>query len=218
MPSPFLIRPSQCFTHVRDALPFFTGSGQTIPHWPLPAVRDLTRDGKWSTYDVSVLKLTNVSFRGKCASMGNTLNLPPITKKTRLARSFSLQLARRAALPARCSMYMSFLWADHLNSPVLWSGCGTGRPAAPLLSMGHVITLEFASNGDVTGSGFRLIADELTAGCGGVLHGMVRTMDEGTIKTPNPKCRLYWCLVEFIDRRTVSHVYIFDPSCERAPL
>ncbi len=22
-------------------------------------------------------------------------------------------------------------------------------------------------------------------------------MDEGTIKIPNPKCRLYWCLIEF---------------------
>jgi hypothetical protein len=41
-----------------------------IPHWPLPAVRDLTRDDRWSTYDVSVIKLSNVSFRGKCASMG----------------------------------------------------------------------------------------------------------------------------------------------------
>ena len=28
---------------------------KNIPHWPLPAVRDLTRDGRWSTYDVSVL-------------------------------------------------------------------------------------------------------------------------------------------------------------------
>jgi|LakMenE01Jun11ns_1017448.scaffolds.fasta_scaffold7920011_1 hypothetical protein len=26
-------------------------------------------------------------------------------------------------------------------------------------------------------------------------------MDEGTRKTPNPKCRLYWCLIEFIDWR-----------------
>jgi hypothetical protein len=45
-------------------------------------------------------------------------------------------------------------------------------------------------------------------------------MDEGTIKTPNPKCRLYWRLIEFIDRRycTVSHVDIFDPSCELLPL
>ncbi len=23
-----------------------------IPHWPLPAVRDLTRDGGWSTYEL----------------------------------------------------------------------------------------------------------------------------------------------------------------------
>ncbi len=37
------------------------------PTWPLPAVHDLTRDGRLSTYDVSVLKLSNVSFRGKCA-------------------------------------------------------------------------------------------------------------------------------------------------------
>ncbi len=33
--------------------------GRTIPHWPLPAVRDLTRDGRWSTYDVGVLQLAN---------------------------------------------------------------------------------------------------------------------------------------------------------------
>jgi hypothetical protein len=25
-----------------------------IPHWPLPAVTDLTRDGRWITYDVGV--------------------------------------------------------------------------------------------------------------------------------------------------------------------
>ncbi len=62
----------------------YIGSGKTIPHWPLPAVRDLTRDGKWSTYDVSVLKLTNVSFTGKCARMENTLKLPSPTKLARL--------------------------------------------------------------------------------------------------------------------------------------
>jgi hypothetical protein len=55
-----------------------------IPHWPLPAVRDLTRDGRWSTYDVSVLKLPNVSFRGKYARMGNSLKLPSPTKLARL--------------------------------------------------------------------------------------------------------------------------------------
>ncbi len=26
-----------------------------------------------------------------------------------------------------------------------------------------------------------------------------KTMDEGTKKTQNPKCRLYWCLIEFTD-------------------
>ncbi len=39
----------------------------------------------------------------------------------------------------------------------------------------------------------------------------VKTMDKGAIKTKNPKCRLNWCLIEFVDRSTVSHVGIFDP-------
>ncbi len=43
----------------------------------------------------------------------------------------------------------------------------------------------------------------------------VKGMDQITLKTANPKCRLYWCLIEFID---CSHVGIFDPSCELAPL
>jgi hypothetical protein len=44
-------------------------------------------------------------------------------------------------------------------------------------------------------------------------------MDEGPIKTHHPKCRLHWCLIEFIDWSgdTVSHVGIFDPSCELLP-
>jgi hypothetical protein len=38
-------------------------------------------------------------------------------------------------------------------------------------------------------------------------------------KTPNPKCRLYWCLIEFIVLRySQSCWYFFDPSCELAPL
>ncbi len=45
-------------------------------------MRDLTR--RWSTYDVGVLKLSNVLFRGKCARMGNTLKLPSPTKLARL--------------------------------------------------------------------------------------------------------------------------------------
>jgi hypothetical protein len=79
-----------------------------IPHWPLQAVLDLSRDGRWSTYDVSVLKLSNVSFRGKRARMGNTLKIPSPTKLARLHFPPASQ-AGRLALPARCSMYMSFL-------------------------------------------------------------------------------------------------------------
>jgi hypothetical protein len=48
---------------------------------------------------------------------------------------------------------------------------------------------------------------------------MVIPMDQISIKKSNPKCRLYWCLIEFLDWRletgdTVSHVGIFDPYCE----
>jgi hypothetical protein len=45
-------------------------------------------------------------------------------------------------------------------------------------------------------------------------------MDEGTKKSQNFKCRLHWCLIECIDwryRQPVSHVGIFDPSCELLP-
>ncbi len=83
-----------------------------IPRWPLPAVRDLTRDGRWSTYDVtvSVLKLSNVSFRGKCARMGNTLKIHH--QQNSHGWVIFLQLARRAALPAWCFMYTVCLFSE----------------------------------------------------------------------------------------------------------
>jgi hypothetical protein len=37
-------------------------------------------------------------------------------------------------------------------------------------------------------------------------------MDKLTIKTPNPKCRLYWCLIEFIDWRYRQSCRYFRPS------
>jgi hypothetical protein len=43
-------------------------------------------------------------------------------------------------------------------------------------------------------------------------------MDEGTIKTQNPKCRLYWCLIEFIDWRYSQSCWYFRPLCELVPL
>jgi hypothetical protein len=70
-----------------------------IPHWPLPAVRDLTRDVRWSTYDVSVLKLSKVSTRGKCTRMGNTLKIPSPTNLARLGHFPPASQAGRLAGP-----------------------------------------------------------------------------------------------------------------------
>ncbi len=36
-------------------------------------------------------------------------------------------------------------------------------------------------------------------------------MDEGTIKTSNPKCRLYWCFIEFLDWRYSQSCWYFRP-------
>jgi hypothetical protein len=41
------------------------------------------------------------------------------------------------------------------------------------------------------------------------LRGYGKCMEEGTIKTPCPKCRLYWCLVEFIDWRQSQSCWYF---------
>ncbi len=37
-------------------------------------------------------------------------------------------------------------------------------------------------------------------------------IDQITIKTPNPKCRLYRCLIEFIDWRYSRSCWYFDPA------
>ncbi len=36
-------------------------------------------------------------------------------------------------------------------------------------------------------------------------------MDQITIKTPNPKCRLYWCFIEFADWRFCQSCWYFRP-------
>jgi hypothetical protein len=38
-------------------------------------------------------------------------------------------------------------------------------------------------------------------------------IDHITIKTPNPICRLYWCLLEFIDWRYSQSCWYFRPLC-----
>jgi hypothetical protein len=39
----------------------------------------------------------------------------------------------------------------------------------------------------------------------------VWSMDQISIKTPNPKCRLYWCLIEFIDWGYSKSCWYFRP-------
>jgi hypothetical protein len=75
--------------------------GIPILYWPQPPVRDLTRDVRLSTYDKSVLKLSKVSFRGKCARTWHSK--ATITNKTRPAgpssSSYSASQAGRLAGP-----------------------------------------------------------------------------------------------------------------------
>ncbi len=77
----------------------------TIPYWPLPAVGDLTRDGRLSAFDESVLRLSKVSFLGKCARMGHPLKL---TKFARLGHFPSASQAGRLASPVFYTI--SILW------------------------------------------------------------------------------------------------------------
>jgi hypothetical protein len=106
-----------------------------MPHWPLPAlpVRDLTCDGRLSTYDENVLKLSKVTIRGKGASTGHPIKLPSPTKLARLSH-FPPAIARRAALPCRGPVFytISFLClgcysVHHCCS--CWGGLA--RPARP---------------------------------------------------------------------------------------
>jgi hypothetical protein len=90
----------------------------SIPHWPLPAVCDLTRDGRLSTYDESVLKLSKVSFRGKCARTGHPLKLPSPTKPARLGHFPPASQAGRVAGPVFYAMLYIFSLAG-LHGTVL---------------------------------------------------------------------------------------------------
>jgi hypothetical protein len=82
---------------------------------PLPAVCDLTRDGRWSTYDVSVLKLYNVSFLGRGARMGNT-KLPSATKLARLGHFPPASQAGRLAGPVFYVYVFSLTRVPSLNT------------------------------------------------------------------------------------------------------
>jgi hypothetical protein len=109
-------------------------SVQLIPHRPLQAVHDLTRDGRLSTYNESVLKLSKISFRGKCAHMGHPLKLPSPTKLTKLARLGHFSPASQAW----CSIL--YLFSGSVYEVLLQGGVGDqGNEVSSVC--GHSITM-----------------------------------------------------------------------------
>jgi hypothetical protein len=93
-----------------------------IPHWPLPDVLDLTRDGRLSTYDESVLKLSKVSFQGKCSRTGHPLKIPSPTKPARLGHFPPASQAGRLAGPVfYISSFLCFDLSLILGHPLLYS-------------------------------------------------------------------------------------------------
>ncbi len=67
----------------RDLPTTATGHPQKVKPSPV-AETTISRDGRLSTYDENVLKLSKVSFRGKCARTGHPLKRPSPTKIARL--------------------------------------------------------------------------------------------------------------------------------------
>ncbi len=96
----------------------------SIPHWPLPAVRDLTRDGRWSTQISKCIQAVHCFIPEKMRTHGKHSKVT-ITNKTR--PTLFLQLARGAALPAWCSMYVSFLWWWHIGQGCIVQGTENTR-------------------------------------------------------------------------------------------
>jgi hypothetical protein len=90
---------------------------------PLPAVRDLTPDGRWSTYDLRVLKLYNVSFMGRCARTGHPLKLPSTTKLARLGHFPPASQAGGLAGPV---FYVSVFFPAVYTDSVCIKGGGMG--------------------------------------------------------------------------------------------
>jgi hypothetical protein len=103
---------------------------------PLPAMRDFTRDYRWSTYDMSVLKKMCVGRGGgRCAQtrvLRHPLKLPSPTKLARLDHFLpASQAGRHAGL--MFSMYMSFLWYKSrlpCQSPTASQDAGPRQPSS----------------------------------------------------------------------------------------
>ena len=88
------------------------------------------------------------------------------------------------------SLFLLF-YSDHSTSPVVWRGCGSSPPSTPLISMSNIAVVDFSSNFGSSGSGFRIVAEEISSGCGGILHGMVRSWIFTKLSVSN--CYWLWC-------------------------
>ena len=88
-------------------------------------------------------------------------------------RQFELDIQFKLNKNYKC--LFCIFYSDHSTSPVLWRGCGSSPPNTPLISMSNMVVVDFSSNLGSSGSGFRIVAEEISSGCGGILHGMVRS-------------------------------------------
>jgi hypothetical protein len=84
---------------------------QTTPHWPLPAVRDLTRDGRLTILTMKVYPRCPRFHSGeKCARTGHPLKLPSPTKLARLVNGHIPPASHQAGRLAGPLLYtISFL-------------------------------------------------------------------------------------------------------------
>jgi hypothetical protein len=92
-------------------------------------MRDLTSKGRWSTYDVGVLKLSNVSMfhSGEMRMHGKHSKLPSPTKLARLGHFPPASQEGRLAGPVFYIFSLRYLYTAAVKQ---WSG--RGRVAPPI--------------------------------------------------------------------------------------
>ena len=114
-------------------------------------------------------------------------------------------------MPARYSMYMTFLWTHHTNVvPVVEEVGKAVEVGKCLVGRGEQGERPFPSQAAAqAGSrhGANQGAEPATAKRSG-LEKYSTCMDQITIKTPNPKCRLYWCFFHSVYRLEIQSVML----------
>ncbi len=121
------------------------GTGTSL----LCVIYHLTRDGRSSTYDVSVLE--KMGGGGRCAETGHTLKLPSLTNLAQLGHFPPASQGGAPCRPCVLCAYMSFFWSSY---PFL----SEGEPGRDLESV--ILNDSATSSGrgvmDLVGEGSRL--------------------------------------------------------------